>query len=115
MPPAGESDDHPLPVTAVAHRASDCRNPATECRPRHRASLPDRRNQVSIADDPVAIADEELQQIKDLRFDADELVSAPQFAPIGVKRIIAEEVDQPCTSRAAVQVNNTTKSAESKR
>ena len=82
---ARERADQPLLIATVAESAPNCRNPAADSRLRNGAFIPHRCNQVSPADDTVAITDEMLQQIEHLRLDGDEIDTAPQFAAVGIK------------------------------
>ena len=52
---------------------------------RNDSAVPHFGNQIILADNTFAIADEVLQEVKDLRFDRDDIASTPQFTPLGIE------------------------------
>ena len=58
---------------------------------RHDPSVPDRRDQVVPADDPVAVLHQVREQVEDLGLDRDELRTAAQLAQLGVKPMIGKD------------------------
>jgi hypothetical protein len=102
-------------LAAVADRVSDGRDPATQRRIGDDSSVPDLGKNVILADDAVAIEDEIPQQIEHLRFNRQDVFSAPQFAPLRIERIPIEEVNQQLISLAWVRPVAAAKSAESQR
>jgi len=52
--------------------------------------VPDRRQQIILARDPIPVLDQIRQQIEYLWFDLDQLGAAPQLAPLEVERVVAK-------------------------
>jgi hypothetical protein len=75
---------------AVAKRAPCGADAGAERRLRDDAALPNHVEQLFLADDPVAIANEVNDQIEDLRLDANNRSDAPQFVPRDVDLEIGE-------------------------
>lgn len=50
--------------------------------------MPDRCNQIVLADDTFAVADQVFQEIEDLRLDGNQVAPAPQFAPVAIENIV---------------------------
>src|SRR5262249_16647399 len=71
----------------LAHRVE----PAGKRRFRNDAAAPDRRDEIVLADHPVAIAHEMDKDIEHLRRDRDRRGPAQQFAPFDIKRVIGKE------------------------
>ncbi len=74
-----------LLLAAVANGVTDCGDTAAERRFRNDAPIPHRRDQLILADHVITIADQILQKVKHLRFDANEVHAPPQFPPFDVK------------------------------
>src|SRR5207249_3845093 len=78
----------------VAERVAGGIDAAAERRVGDDTPLPDRAHQIVLADDPVAIADQVLQQVEHLRFDGKQFVAAMKLAPVAVEHKILEQVQQ---------------------
>ena len=72
-------------LAAVADRAPKRRNPARQRRLGDDSAAPDFGKQIILADNPLALADQEAQEIEDLRLDRDDLGATPQLAPVDVE------------------------------
>src|SRR5262249_13988593 len=68
---AGKGLDEALLVAAVTDRDSQCIDARADGRFRYDAPLPDRCDQIVLADDAFAVADQVFQEIEDLRLDRD--------------------------------------------
>ena len=77
--------------------------------------MPHMRDQVVLADHALAIADEILQKIENLRLDGDKIGSPPQFLPVKIKRIIFEFIDQAACLRRHYTSAGGVKSGKSRR
>ena len=78
---AGNGPDQALLTSAVLDRAPSRVDPGCQCRVRDDASIPDGCDKVILADDPLAILDQEQQKVEDLRRQRNKMASAPQLAP----------------------------------
>ena len=78
----------PLLLAVISDRGSGAVDTGSQRRFRNNPSLPDGRNEVVFADHVLAVADQVLKQVKDLRGDGDEVTVATQLAPIRVERAI---------------------------
>ena len=58
--------------------------------------MPDRRQQVILADDPIAVAYQANQEIEHLRLDSHKRASSTQFAPICVEGAVFEKIAHVC-------------------
>jgi hypothetical protein len=83
--------DQALRLAAVADGLAHGVDAAGQRRFGHDAPVPDRCDQVILADHAVAIAHQMDQQVEHLRLDGDGLAGAPQLAPIHVKDVIIKE------------------------
>ena len=92
--------DQTLVGPAVANRGPDGINSRVQCRFRNDPAAPDRGNQVVSADHPVAVANKEFEDVKDLRLDGDEVGIPTQLAPIRIQRVILEKIQQLALSIA---------------
>ena len=90
----GHRADEVLAFTAVANGAPRRADAGAERRLRDDAALPDRLDQLVLADDSVAVADQIEQQIEHLRLDADGLPASAQFVLAKVDLKLAES-DSP--------------------
>jgi hypothetical protein len=88
---AGDGVDEALLLAAVADGAAGGVNAAGEGGVGHDAAVPDAGDQVVLADHARAVADQEQQQVEDLRLDRRELARAAQLAPVGVEDVVFEE------------------------
>jgi hypothetical protein len=66
---------------------------AAESRLGNDATTPDAGEQVVVADDAMAIANEMKQDVEDLRFDADRVGASPKLPSVFVEDILVERVD----------------------
>jgi hypothetical protein len=79
--------------SAVSNCTADSGDSAADSRLGNDATTPDAGEQVIVADDAMAIANEMKKDVEDLRFNADD-VDAPPKLPSGfVKDILIERVD----------------------
>src|SRR5262245_57700296 len=67
---------------------------AGERRLRDDASIPDLCDEIVLADDAVAIADQEDQEVEGLRCKGDQVSPATQLAAVRVERIVVEQIAQ---------------------
>ena len=65
------------------------------CRVGDDTPAPDCSNQLVFADNPLAIADQVLQQVEHLQLPRKQLVTATEFPPIAVKRKVFKHIPQP--------------------
>jgi len=77
----------------IVDRVTHCRHSAAERRFRNHSAVPDRADQVVLAYDALAVADEIVKEIENLRLGRDNTGPSPQFAAIGVERKILELVN----------------------
>jgi hypothetical protein len=91
---AGKGLDEALLVAAVADCDPQCINARAEGRFRNDASVPDRCDQIVLADDAFAVADEVFQEVEDLGLDRDKAARAPQLTPVAIENKVLESVGQ---------------------
>src|SRR5262245_24677935 len=92
-PLAGDGADQSLLIAAVADRTPHSGDPAAQRGIRNDAAIPHVRDQILLADHALAVLDEIVEEIKNLRLDGDGIVSTPQFPPVNIERAICENVD----------------------
>jgi hypothetical protein len=97
---AGQGSNKTLVLPCVSDRASRRVDTGTQRRFRHDPPVPDCSNQIVSADNAIAILDQVLEEIEDLRSHCDEIGPAAQFAPVGIKRKIFEAIKQIAVSPA---------------
>ena len=90
-PLRGDRADQGLPLAAVADRLARGVDAAGERRFGDDAAVPDRGDEIVLADHAVAVFDQEDQQIEDLRLQRNQRAVPPQLAAIGVKCMICKE------------------------
>ena len=90
---AGNSAEQALIFSAIRNGVANGGNSAGKGGLRNNAALPHCGNQIVFAYDSIAVADEVMQQIKNLRLDRNTIFTAQQFLPFGVKRKVFESVD----------------------
>ena len=56
--------------------------------------MPDRRDQVVLADHALPVADQIFQQVEHLRLDRNQIGAAAQLAPVGIEGTIRKEIAQ---------------------
>ena len=83
--------DHGLILAAVADRLARGIDPARQGGLGDDAAVPDRLDQIVLADDVVAIFDQVNQQIEHLRLDRHALAAAGQFAKVDIKHMVGKE------------------------
>ena len=88
--PFGQRADEALAFAAVADGAARRADTGTQRRLRNDPALPDRIDQLVLADDPVAVADQEEQQVEHLRLDPDGLPAPAQLMPSEIDFKLAE-------------------------
>src|SRR5262249_25067468 len=91
--------DQLLALAGIADGLASGSDPAAERRLRDDAPAPHRRDEVILGDDPVTVVDQINKQIKDLRFDSDEIGAPAKLAPADAERIAAEFEPQEPTPR----------------
>jgi hypothetical protein len=87
-----------VPLAGVADGAPRGSDAAADGRVRDDASLPDRVEQIILADDPVPVSDQMEQEVEHLRFHLDQLGASAQLPPCRIENVIAEgkkHVDAP--------------------
>ena len=88
-----DGPNEPLMFAAVSNRTADSGYPAAESRLGNDATTPDAGEQVVVADDAMAIANEMKKDVEDLRFNADGVDASPKLASVFVKDVLVERVD----------------------
>jgi hypothetical protein len=103
---AGEADTladdrayQPLLLAIVADHAARGTDTARKRRFRDDPSAPDRSQQIVLAEHPIAVSDEEFQEIENLRFDRQQRGPSAQLAPLRVENVIFEQIQQFNCSR----------------
>jgi hypothetical protein len=86
--------DQPLMRTAVAESVTDRIDPGRDRAIGHDAALPDRLDQVVIADHARAVDDQEFQDVEHLRLDGNNLAASTQLAPVTIEAEVFKPVDQ---------------------
>ena len=103
---ARDGADQALLLAAVADRLARGVDAAGQRRFRHDAALPDRGDEIVLADHPLAILDQVDQKVEHLRLERDQLAVAPQLAPVRVEDIIPEKKLQLCRLPVADRASN---------
>ena len=83
-----------LPLSGVPDCIPGGVDPAEQCRLRNNAAVPDRCQEVVLADDAVAVPDQVDQNIEDLRFHSHQLASAAQLSAIRIERTVLKQIEQ---------------------
>ena len=78
---------------AVSNGTADSGYSAAESRLGNDATTPDAGEQVVVADDAMAIANEMKKDVEDLRFNADGVDASPKLPSVFVKDVLVERVD----------------------
>jgi len=89
--PARDGADQLLVFAAVADRLSGGVDAAGQGRIRHDPAVPDRGDEVVLADDAVAVLHQVNQKVEHLRLDGDGLGAAAELASVGIKPMIGED------------------------
>ena len=90
-PLARDGADQLLALAAVADRLARGIDAAGQGRIRHDPAAPDRRDEIVLRDDAIAVLHKVDQQIEHLRLDGNGFGAAAQLAPVGVKHVIGKE------------------------
>jgi hypothetical protein len=85
--------DQPLGVAAVADGAAGCVDAGCQCRIRDDASVPNRGDEIVLAHDAFAVADQMQQQVEYFRLHRQQMVFMPQLASLGIERVVLKEVE----------------------
>ena len=56
--------------------------------------MPNRSDQIVLADHALPVADQVFQKIEDLRLDRNQIGPAAQLAPVGIESTILEQIEQ---------------------
>jgi hypothetical protein len=91
--------DELLLLAAVADRSPCSVDTVAERGFRHDAPVPDVREQVILAYDAVAVADQMQDKVEHLRLDMNRVARAAELAPVSVDRVVAEQkphLRMPC-------------------
>src|SRR5262249_6136179 len=86
--------DQPLPFACVSDCAPGRVDPVEQCRLGNGTAVPDRREEVVLADHAIAVLDQVNKEIENLGFDSDKLRSPAQLAAIRVERTFLEQIAQ---------------------
>ena len=76
--------DQPLILAGVANRMTGSGNSAGQGGIGNIPTVPNVLDQIVLADDTLAILEEILKKIENLRFDGDQIVAVPQLPPIDI-------------------------------
>ena len=87
---AGDGADQALRCAAVADRLAHGVQAGCQGRFGHGPAAPDGLDQIVLADDAAAVADEVDEDVEDLRFDGDGAGSVAQFAAIDIEEVVTE-------------------------
>src|SRR5882724_10640180 len=82
--------DQALILAAVADRGAGRIDAAGQRGFGNRSAAPDRVEDFVLGNDPIAIANQILKQVENLRLDGDKLACAPQFAPLRIEYAVFE-------------------------
>ncbi len=88
---ARDRADQFLASAAIAHRLAGGIDSAGQRRIRNDTAAPNRRDEIVLADDAVAVLHEVNQQVEDLRLDRNRFRATAKLAAVVVKRMIAKE------------------------
>jgi hypothetical protein len=86
--------DQPLLLAAVADGASRNVDAGRDCGIGDDAAVPDSGDEIILADDALAVADQVSEQVEHLRRDGHRLRPATQFPAVGVEHAILEQITQ---------------------
>jgi hypothetical protein len=89
---AGEGADKALLFPAIRQRLSRGVDMACQSRFRHNSPIPDRVQQVVLADHMLAVTQQIDQKVKHLRAECNPLGSAPQLAPISIQSLLFKQI-----------------------
>jgi hypothetical protein len=81
-------------LSVVADRATNSIDPGCYRRFRYDPSTPDGGEQIVLADDSIAVAEQKNQQVKHLGLKGKQCPTATQLAPAYVQNIVVEQVEQ---------------------
>ena len=100
QPLARQCLDQSLPVAGIADRGARRVDPVEQRGFRHSAAMPDRVQEIVLADHTITVLNEMNEQIENLGLDGYKSRSSAQFAAIGVERTILEQIAQLRRSRS---------------
>ena len=89
-----QSLDQALLLAAVPDRSCGCVDATGQRRFRNDAPVPDCGDQIILADHPLAISDQVLQEIEDLRLEPHAADPTAQLAPVRIETKIFEQIAQ---------------------
>jgi hypothetical protein len=90
--PSWKRFDETLLFAGVADRASDGVQSGRQRRIGYNATIPDRVDEIVLADDPIPAADQIFEQVENLWGRRHNIGPAPQLASVGVQRTVLEEI-----------------------
>lgn len=90
---AREGFDETLLGTAVADSLARRIDTRRQRRVRDDAPAPDRRDELVLADHPLALTDEIRQEIENLRLERNRVTAATQLTPVDIEHAVAERKD----------------------
>jgi hypothetical protein len=82
--------DEALLLAIVADCAPGRIDAGAQCRLRNQPPIPDRGEQVILADDVFPVADQIFQDVEDLRLERNQTGAVPQLAPLGIEEVSIE-------------------------
>ena len=88
---ARDGADQLLAMAVVADRLARGVNAAGQRRIGHDPAAPDRRDEIVLGDDAIAVLHHVDQQVEYLRLDCNRLGAAAQLAPVDIKRVIGKD------------------------
>ena len=86
--------------SVVANGGSSRIDAIAECRFRNNTAIPDRSNEIVLADHTLAVSDQIREKIKDLRLHGHESSPAAELTAAGIESIVFEEIKQLANFRA---------------
>jgi hypothetical protein len=96
---ARQGTDETLVLPSVTDCASGSIDTGTQCGFRNDPTVPDCSDQIVSADNPIAVLDQVLKEIEDLRSHGNQIGPATQFAAVGVKPEVSEAIAQMAVPR----------------
>ena len=93
-PLAGYGADKSLRLPRVVDCGPGCIDTSAQCRFRYNPAVPNRRYQIVLAKEALAVSDQGFKQIKRLRSDWDHDHPTTQLASVAIERKIFEQIQQ---------------------
>src|SRR6266567_3323017 len=100
MSSAGEGANEALFSAGIADCMAHGSQSAGQGGLRYRTTVPDGGNDVVFPDDALPVVDQVMQEVENLRLDIHDIAAAAQFPPVGVERVVLEDVNQSVASAA---------------